>query len=48
MVHLCHRCDAICSDDLNDYGLDEEGNPICEACLAEKEFEKESDDERTN
>ena len=35
MIHLCARCDAIVSDEANDYSLTDAGDPICEACEAE-------------
>jgi hypothetical protein len=40
MIHACVRCESICSDELNDFGLDEDGNPVCEACQAEEVPEK--------
>lgn len=36
MVHKCILCDMIVSDEANDFSLTEEGEPICDACVAEE------------
>lgn len=36
MIHACSKCLAVVSDELADYGLTEEGEPVCEACQAEE------------
>lgn len=53
MIFPCSRCDAVVSDEGNDYELTADGHPICESCIEELEIQNwwsktEESHERTN